>query len=62
MKVMFVSWIATAIVVFMVAGRNIDQALLATKIAVLGAVLGFIGGKLYNAYEAYNQAKSIARR
>jgi hypothetical protein len=59
MKVTFLIWGVAMGISGMVAGRSVDQILLAVKIAFLGLILGGIGGLIANAIEKYRDAKSV---
>ncbi len=54
MKVMMIVWIAALSIAYAVAGRTVDQALLAGKILLLGFVLGYVGGKVASAIRYRN--------
>ncbi len=62
MKVMTLVWIATLVIVLAVAGRSLDQALLASKVAFFGFILGFVGGKVSEGLKAYRESKSSLDR
>lgn len=57
MKVMMIVWIAALTIAYAVAGRSLEQALLAGKVVLIGFVLGFVGSKLSAALQAYREAK-----
>lgn len=58
MKVCVTCWLATGLIVMLVAGRSFDQMMFATKIGFIGAVLGFVGGLIAHFSEKYRAHKS----
>lgn len=59
MRICVAVWLATAVIVMLVAGRSFDQMLLATKLAFVGFTLGYIGALINRAIVAYKDAKSV---
>lgn len=62
MKLAIIAWIITAGFVYLVAGKSLEQGLLAAKITFLGLILGFIAGKLGEVFESHRNIRVIPRR
>ncbi len=59
MRVMMIVWIAAMAMSYAVAGRSIEQALIAGKVLCIGFFLGFVGAKLSAAFHAYREAQPV---
>lgn len=47
---------------WLVSGRSIEQLLLTGKLALLGFILGFVGGKIAEGIHTANSKPAVARR
>lgn len=59
MKIMMIVWLAALSIAYLVAGRSLEQALLAGKVVFIGFILGFVGSKLCAAIQSFRTAKNL---
>ena len=62
MKVACAIWATTLSMCWLVSGRSIEQLLLTGKLALLGFILGFVGGKIAEGIHTANSKPAVARR
>ena len=61
MKVSALVWLATLVMVILLAGKSIDQLLLAGEIGFFGFVMGVVGGTVSSAFNKTAQVRSARR-
>ena len=59
MNVAVTCWIATAFFTWAVAGQSFEQLILASRIAFIGWILGYIAGEVSNLISDYKRTKSL---